>query len=145
MPSNAEILAEMRCIFKLYEKEGLLLREKYDLTQQEMDVATFLANNPALDTATDIVEYRMLPKANVSQAVEQLIRRGYLTRTPDTHDRRRVHLALTAAAAPLVEDVCRSRVQVAEKLFADFTPEERASLDDMLRRIAQNARTALQP
>lgn len=49
--------------------------EMYDLTLIEAKILVFLKNNPSCDTAADIVEYRMLSKGNVSQAVDSLIRK----------------------------------------------------------------------
>ena len=50
--------------------------EEYRLTLIEATIISFLHNNPAKNTAADIVELRMLSKGNVSQAVESLIQKG---------------------------------------------------------------------
>ena len=39
---------------------------------------SFLYNNPGKDTATDIVELRMLQKGNVSAVVESLVNKSLL-------------------------------------------------------------------
>ena len=105
MSKNSEVLVGFRNILKYYDSLRRRVCKQHSLSQTEFDVLAFLGNNPGLDTARDIVELRMLPKSNVSVAVESLIQRGLLCRRQDTADRRRIHLSLTNSAAPLLEDV----------------------------------------
>ena len=78
-------------IVKLYDSMLKPVCERYTLALIEATIISFLYNNPpARDTAADIVEYRMLSKGNVSQAVESLIQKGLLQRCQDTRDRRRI-------------------------------------------------------
>lgn len=70
----------------------------HHLTRMELDVLLFLANNPALDTATDIVEKRRLTKSHVSLAVNALVHKGYLSRTFQENNRKTMHLVLCASA-----------------------------------------------
>ena len=99
----------------------------------------FLHNNPCKDTASDIVELRMLPKANVSKAVEPLIQKGLLRRTQDAGDRRRVHLILTEDAQKMMPDISTVQEAFVTQLFDGFTSEERELYADMNVRIAKNA------
>ena len=52
--------------------------EAHGLTRMEFDILLFLANNPAYDTAADIVRIRMLTKSHVSGALKRLETDGYL-------------------------------------------------------------------
>ena len=87
------LLANIRRIVKLYDSMLKPVCERYTLALIEATIISFLYNNPGRDTAADIVEYRMLSKGNVSQAVESLIQKGLLQRCQDTRDRRRIHLS----------------------------------------------------
>ena len=91
-----ELLETTRRTNKLHESFLRDLCETYHLTMTEASIICFLKNNPQLDTAADIVEYKMLAKSHVSQAVESLIQKSMLARTADPHDRRRQHLSLRA-------------------------------------------------
>ena len=71
---------------------------RHGITRMELDVLLFLAVNPALDTATDIVEKRRLTKSHVSLAVNALVHKGYLSRTFQENNRKTVHLVLCASA-----------------------------------------------
>ena len=135
-----EILLKSRSAGKLYEKMFEHVREEYGMTQLEVDIVAFLKNNPGLDTASDIVKYRMLPKANVSQAVELLIRRGLVKRRPDGRDRRRVHLELTGPAEAAAEQIREAQGRFSDLLFEGFTDEERRQYQELTGRIAENIR-----
>ncbi len=78
--------------------------KKYDLTRKELDVLLFLANHPGQDRAADVVNGRGLSKSHVSISVTGLEEKGLLTREEDQEDRRTVHLHLTGAAHPIVEE-----------------------------------------
>lgn len=101
-----------------------------------------MGNNPGLDTARDIVELRMLPKSNVSVAVESLIQRGLLCRRRDTADRRRIHLSLTNSAAPLLEDVLAVMPRFAACALSGFRRTH--DFEQFYYRIAQNISLCLQ-
>ena len=90
MAGTTDILLLIRGIGKFYDQCMEGVRAKYQMSQMEIKVLNFLHNNPGHDTAAEISELRMLPKGNVSQAVESLIQKGFLMRLPDTKDRRKI-------------------------------------------------------
>lgn len=72
-------LWDLRSLTKrLYGQRIQPVCEAYGLTRMEMDILLFLANNPAFDTARDIVERKQFTKSHVSASVAELERRGYL-------------------------------------------------------------------
>ncbi|MFR5891354.1 MAG: MarR family transcriptional regulator [Bacilli bacterium] len=91
----ALILSELKKLKSAYESQFNSLSNKEDLTQIELTILGFLLNNPTFNTAKDIEEVHVLKKSNISNAIEHLILRGYLTRNRDTQDRRIIHLEIT--------------------------------------------------
>ena len=89
---------------RLYEEQFEEICQKYQITQNEADILAFLANNPDYDTARDIVEIRMITKSYISKSVENLIKKGFLVRTLDKHDRRLIQLHLTDKSNPIIAD-----------------------------------------
>ncbi|MBS5852346.1 MAG: MarR family transcriptional regulator [Staphylococcus sp.] len=83
----ALILSELKKLKSAYESQFNSLSNKEDLTQIELTILGFLLNNPTFNTAKDIEEVHVLKKSNISNAIEHLILRGYLTRNRDTQDR----------------------------------------------------------
>ena len=123
MTSAAELLVNIRRVIRLYELILHPVCEAYGITIIETDILAFLRNNPDKDTARDIVEYRMLQKGNVSQAVEHLIRKGLLSRRQDEKDRRLIHLSLTPTAVEVTAAIRAARKQLLDQLFQDFSRE----------------------
>ena len=72
------------------------------LPQTAFDILLFLANNPAYQTAADIVEIRKIKANLVSVNVDKLVRDGYLTREPMPGDRRKTRLLCTEKAQPII-------------------------------------------
>lgn len=128
---------------KLYGSLFTPLLARWGLTQLEVDILLFLANNPPYDTARDIVEKRRLAKSHVSVGIEELVRRGLLERSFQEGNRKTIHLCLTAAAQPVVEEGRAIQKQYGEALFRGFTPAERETLFALLERVGENVNAAL--
>ncbi len=139
----SEFLLAMRRTIRLYQTVCEPVCARLGLTQTELDVLGFLGNNPSLDTAKDIVELRMLPKANVSQAVSSLLRKELLWRRRDGDDRRWAHLGLTPRGEDLLPEINAARREMAEALLAGFSREEREQYLSLYLRMADNARAYL--
>lgn len=139
MSEKREILHNAFVIKKAYDSLWDDISEKYKLTRAEIDVIGFLANNPNLDTARNVVEYRMIAKSHVSKAVEQLIERGFLMSSKDSKDRRQIHLMLTDAAKSAVEDIIQRQIEFTEKMINGISEEERSFYLRISEKIAQNA------
>lgn len=138
MERITDILLTIRRMGKLHERCLAPICAKYQLSQMEATIISFLHNNPGLDTAGDISELRMLPKGNISQGVEVLVQRALLARCQDRADRRRIHLTLQPAAQPLIQEMEEANDRFVTQLFAGFSAEERAVFQALNERIMQN-------
>ena len=118
--------------------------KEYHLTGTEMTVLLFLYNNPEQNTATDIIKYSRMAKANISKAVEHLMRRDLLVRTRDAQDRRVVHLCLTDIALCMMPDLLGAAEQYLRGIFSGFTPEEMHAFSAFNNRMAANAESRLE-
>ena len=123
---------------KLYCGLFTPMLERHGLTQLEVDILLFLANNPAYDTARDSVEKRHLAKSHVSVGVDALAARGMLDRRKREGNRKTIHLCLTAAAAPVVEEGRAVQQQYAGMLLQGFSGEERRELFRLLDKVSEN-------
>lgn len=111
---------------------------RHQLTQLELDIVLFLANNPGLDTASDIVEVRMITKSHVSTTVESLIDKGLLTRHDDPSDRRRVRLRHTEHANKVIFDAREMQAAFAERLCKGLGDSEKEQIDSLASRMLEN-------
>ncbi len=143
MARTTDFLMNFRRIIKLHESMLKEICETYHLTFIEANIISFLYNNPGLDTARDIVELRMLSKGNVSQAVESLIQKGLLMRTPDQEDRRIIHLALLESTVPITRTMERQKSLFQEEIFTGFTDSEKELYHQLNTRIMENTKSAM--
>lgn len=127
---------------QLAKKKYDLLMEpvcrKWELTRRELDILLFLANNPGLDRAVDIVNIRQIAKSHVSLSVGNLEERGMLYRDFDPDDRRTAHLKLTAATEPIIAEGRQLQQQFFGRIFAGLTEEEFALWHSILDRVCVN-------
>ncbi len=132
------ILAYAQHYKKYYTAQFEAAAAQYGLNQLEIDILLFLHNNPDCRTASDICRYRGLAKSNVSAAVEHLRSRGLLAVSLAPDNRRQRMLAFTPEALPIAAALAQIQAGSLEPLFAGFTPQERQSLQDYLRRMDEN-------
>ncbi len=111
---------------------------EFDVTKNELDVLLFLANNPGLDRAADIVNLRQISKSHVSLSVANLEQRGLLYRVYDPEDRRTAHLKLTEAALSITREGNRLQQEFFSRVFAGLTDEEFALWRSILDRVCSN-------
>ena len=88
------------------------------LPQTAFDILLFLANNPAYQTAADIVEVRKIKANLVSVNVDKLVRDGYLTREPMPGDRLKTRLLCTEKARPVIMQGRQLQSAFLQRLFA---------------------------
>lgn len=101
----ALILSELKKLKSAYELQFNSLSNQEDLTQIELTILGFLLNNPTFNTAKDIEEVHVLKKSNISNAIDHLIVRGYLTRNRDIQDRRIIHLEITEKGLAIATEI----------------------------------------
>ncbi len=140
MFSDAGMLRTVLCLMnkvkKLYDSVCADAGEPFGLTQAEMDVLLFLANNKGMDTAMDIVKYRGISKSLVSRAVEFLVERGYVMVMQDGEDRRLNRLSVTQSAKPAIQALQCAQKRFWSMLMGSVEEEERAAVKRAIQRLS---------
>ena len=103
------------------------LCKKLGLTETAFDILLFLANNPDLKTAKDVVEVRRLKANLVSVNVDRLVREGYLERRAFSADRRKVELFCTDRAKPIIKEGRALQNAFFAELFRGVGEQERSA------------------
>ncbi|MGM9650569.1 MAG: MarR family winged helix-turn-helix transcriptional regulator [Faecousia sp.] len=117
---------------------------KYGVTLTEILILLYLSSGDGRDTATDIVEGLKLAKSHVSVSVRNLEARGYLTGSYAENNHRTIHLRVCPAAEALLAESSRVQSRLLAVTQQGFTEEERAMLDDYIRRMTENMNLYLQ-
>ena len=116
------------------------LMAAFDLTMIEVGIVLFLSEGSPCDTCRDIADSLLLAKSNVSTAVEHLVQKGFIARTPDQLDRRKVHLTLLPAAHALVQQGQTARKTLLAELMSGFTPEEIGQMERLEQKLLEQIR-----
>lgn len=123
---------------KKYSQMQEPLCRRWQINKTELDILLFLANNPGLDRAADIVRIRQITKSHVSLSVSNLEQRGLLVRTYDAEDRRTAHLKLTEEALPIVREGGRIQQEFFGLVFAGLSDEELTLWRGILEKVCSN-------
>ena len=123
---------------KFYARQFTALCARTGLSLQEVHILLFLLNNPGYDTARDITELRGLSKSQVSQGVELLSAEGLLARTPDSEDRRVIHLSITPSGLPLAKECRDIQAACGRRLLAGLSQEQVQQLSALLETVLEN-------
>lgn len=76
--------------------------------------------------------------ATIAKSVKSLERLGYVEKRPDEADNRRNRIAITGKGAAAVKQCFEVFRQVDERMTQGLTPEERAELDRLQRKMLHN-------
>jgi len=116
---------------------------KYDIPQVSFDILLFLENNPEFCTAQEISEIRGIKKNLVSVHVEKLVQAGLLRRGIVSGDRRKVSLAITERARPIIEAGLAAQQSFFEKLTAGISEEDWTAYRLINEHLSQNVKNIL--
>lgn len=89
-------------------------------------------------SVSDLARVKGISRAAISQAVEALVARGFVTRTTDTQDRRHVHLALSESGQALLQAIAEDTRAWMMQLLSPLRERERRTLAramELLRKI----------
>lgn len=118
---------------------ALRLMDEHELSFLEFKAMLELgaADRSAEPCLQDVATATGASMPSVSRAVDSLVRKDLVLRIEDPEDRRRRILALTGQGREIVHRILMGRAAGAIRLAADFTPGERAELNDLLGRLVK--------
>lgn len=81
----------------------------------------------------------LLDKSTTTRVIDALERKGYVERRPDDQDARAVSLRITRSGRSLYDTINRGLIAQQAEMLADLDPAIRASVTDVIRRLAKAA------
>jgi len=131
-------LRNMAAFNKNYRKYCQHAVRQYHFTPGEVDVMTFLSNNPEMNTAAAISQFKNISKPLVCKSVDALIQKGYLTSATDETDRRILRLHMTDAAQDIAVILRSCRQSFFAQLIDGITPEELSFFESIINKMQSN-------
>lgn len=132
-------IAEFDRAYTIHRKR---IMQRYDLSAIEVDVLLFIANNPTLNTASDIVYYRKIAKSHVSLAVKSLLKKGYIDKYYDENNRKRIHLAIQPAAEEIISYGREEQRNFGAVLEQGISEDEKKQFKQHMSELSQKLRDA---
>ena len=131
---------------RLAEQVSLAVAEVYAarfaLSRQEWRILAVLGGRPELATK-EIGRLTTLDKMHVSRAMQALEQRGIVRRSRDPEDGRERIVTLTSAGRALYRRIVPYALEREAALLAALTPEEIATMDAVIDKLAAAATAAI--
>ena len=138
-------------MFELFWDNLLIFKKRYDqaldpvaqacgLTRMELDLLLFLHNNPTRNTAAEAVRLRRWSKSHVSAAVHALEEKGLLSAGHPPGNRKVIRLTPLPAAQEILRQGLEAQARFFAALNRGVTPEERHTMEQLLKKFARNLR-----
>lgn len=109
---------------KLMEEQIGEIRKKYDMKKAELEILYFLSRCDGHNTSTDIHDQLMMNRGHISQAVDSLCKRKFISAIPDERDRRYVHYILLDSAREIVRELSAQYEELNGKILDGISEEE---------------------
>ena len=109
---------------KLMEEQIGEIRKKYDMKKAEIEILYFLSHCDGHNTSTDIHDQLLMNRGHISQAVDSLCKRKFISAIPDERDRRYVHYILLDSAREIVRELSTQYEELNCKILDGISEEE---------------------
>ncbi|MFR3430383.1 MAG: MarR family winged helix-turn-helix transcriptional regulator [Holdemanella porci] len=112
---------------------------KISVKTVEYDILMFIYNNPAYNTAADIVRIRKSTKSHVSTSLKVLEDRGFIERRVDKDNKKHVTIHLLQLANEVIEDGIWAQKEFAQDMFEGLSEEEIKVFMSVFQKVYDNA------
>lgn len=122
----------LRCAWQVVQADLMQVLKSLDLRLATYSTLLLIAETPDQRQST-LADTLGIERPNFVAIVEELERRGLITRTRDLDDRRAYCLNATTEGLALADQAVKACQAHEEKLFGQLSAEDRAQLDRILR------------
>ena len=130
-----EALSELIRIYEFRDRDRICC---YDISVSQCYALEAVVRGEEL-TLNDLAARLYLDKSTASRVVDALERKGYVERQPHPEDRRSLLLRPTPAGREMEQRIRRDILAEEQALLADFDPEIRQAMTQLIRRLARAA------
>jgi DNA-binding MarR family transcriptional regulator len=127
----AELVTTLAGRLRAAWRDGL---SPWGLSPHQGRALLVIALRPGL-RSTDLADRLRIAPRSVTEVVDGLVEAGLVERRPDPDDRRAMSLHITTEGGGLVEQIQKSREQVADTLFDRLSAQDQATLHRLLRAV----------
>ena len=111
---------------------------EFGFSANEVDVLLSLQQHPEKNTVKSLSETVHLSKGMISQAVERLRQRRFVTVDTDEKDRRSVRIHLAGESRPVLDRLLQDYVDFVNRMFQGVSKERLSDAFYVLKQLCQN-------
>lgn len=130
-----EALSELIRLYQFRDRDRICC---YDVSITQCYALDALARDKAM-TLNDLASHLYLDKSTTSRVVDALERKGYVVRSEHPADGRALRLKMTSAGRALHCRILNDILAEEEALLAEFSPEVRRSMTQVVVRLMKTA------
>lgn len=138
MDNRVEIALKGNEFKRVLEKYFDAIKKKYELKKVDIEVLLYLSECGDKDTPTDIYMTLGLNRGHVSQAIDSLMKKGYVQAIADSNDRRIAHYTILEDAQDITTEVVALKNEFDKKIFNGLSQEEISQYKSITYKIMQN-------
>lgn len=135
------VVIRIMTLHRTFAREAARALEPLGLELFEYDVLSALRRQgaPFALPATGLARETELSTGAMTNRIDRLEERGFVSRHPDKEDRRSVIVKLTALGQETIDEAIRFRLDAAKKSLQDLKAGQRRELADLLRAVVLSA------
>jgi len=135
-----EVIGRIKQVSQYFLREMDKTFSVYKLNGSSFDVLATLrrSGKPYGLSPSELIVSTMVTSGTMTNRIDQLVKAGYVVRTPNSIDARGFIVTLTAEGFELIDRVLNDHVKTQNELTALLTKVEKKSLNSILRKILSN-------
>lgn len=129
------MMGRMMRLAKYLETQVAEVHKKYDLKMGEFDVLATLRRSgaPYQLTPSELIDSMMLTSGAMTNRLDKLESKGYISRTHSKEDRRSVSVKLTSAGLLLIDKLIEEHVNVQQNLVQSLSKPQKRNMNQLLK------------
>ena len=134
---HKELLSSAKSVEKVYNRLFQEVSSKYNISKLELSILMYLGVHPEA-TAKDIVKLMHISKSSVSEAIDELVHKGFVNGTHKENDRRCVILELQESAKEILLEADRINQEFQKVVSAGISEEDLVVFQRTLKHMLDN-------
>ncbi|MFA0087815.1 MarR family winged helix-turn-helix transcriptional regulator [Vibrio sp. 10N.261.51.F12] len=129
------MMGRMMRLAKYMENQVAEVHKKYDLKMGEFDVLATLrrSGTPYQLTPSELIDSMMLTSGAMTNRLDKLESKGYISRTHSEEDRRSVRVKLTSGGLVLIDKMIEEHVDVQRELVQSLSKPQKKNMNQLLK------------
>ena len=132
-----------RLIIKMQEVDNFCVELTKDISHMDLSLIGFIGRNGEV-IMRQVAEHCDVPLSTATWCVDKLVEKKYLHRFHSQEDRRIVKVALTKKGIGLFQLFQKKKLEMAQRMLENISPDKQEFLIEVLEQVAQNLQLRLE-